>query len=219
MARKYCGHHCAKAAEAKAKAVRSSSFPVCEVEGCNRASRSGKASYCEAHYYRLRRNKTLALKAETSPPPITCSHTHGYLLEYAPDHWLAVRGNRSRVYQHRRVFFDAHGEGPFNCHWCNSQVTWDDMDVDHVNAVRDDNKPSNLVASCHPCNTRRGIAKITATHRQRSEAKVAFKGENLTLGQWAQRIGISRTSLAWRLNNGWDVARALTEPRGVAGPR
>jgi hypothetical protein len=47
---------------------------------------------------------------------------------------------------------------------------------------------------------------------------VTFNGETLTLNEWAARLGISGVSLKWRLNNGWSLDMALTEPRGISGP-
>lgn len=167
---------------------------------------------------RQRRNGHLSLMAEVSPPEDVITHSHGYLLEYRPDHWLADRLSGNRVYQHRRVFFDAHGEGPFNCNWCGIQVSWSDMHVDHLNAVRDDNRLENLVSSCAKCNQKRGNEKMRVTARQKSKAKIDWNGESLTAGQWAKRLGIGRNSVRWRLNNGWPKERALTEGRGKFGP-
>lgn len=39
-----------------------------------------------------------------------------------------------------------------------------------------------------------------------------FQGERLTLPEWSKRTGISHTALRARLNAGWPLARALTEP-------
>jgi len=173
---------------------------------------------CEKHYMRQRRRGTVRLKAEVSPPRPERTHSQGYVLEYMPEHplWQDVQG---RIYQHRRVFFDCHGKGPHCCHWCGKVVAWDEMDVDHVNAVRDDNDPGNLVASCPPCNKDRGRAKAAETARANAKHRIEFGGETLTPQQWATRIGISRTALMWRMANGWPIERALTDARGKTGPR
>ena len=42
--------------------------------------------------------------------------------------------------------------------------------------------------------------------------KYRYKGESLTVGEWAKRIGVSPAVLGMRLHTGWSVARALTEP-------
>lgn len=47
-------------------------------------------------------------------------------------------------------------------------------------------------------------------------------GLTLTLGEWADRIGVKRTTLSMRLRAGWSVEKALTtaanSPRGPRGP-
>lgn len=42
--------------------------------------------------------------------------------------------------------------------------------------------------------------------------KYRYKGESLTVGEWAKRIGVSPAVLGMRLHSGWTIARALTEP-------
>lgn len=218
-ARVLCGDQCRAASRDAKRAARQATYPECTYEGCSIKCRSAKAAYCETHYYRIRRNGHLMLRSEVSPPPLTIMHSQGYVLEYCPGHWIGRRTGDNRIYQHRRVYFDAHGEGPFNCHWCGVSVTWDDMHVDHINAVRSDNAIGNLVASCPNCNQKRGRAKMKLTHRARSKAKITWRGECLTIGEWASRIGISPQSLRYRLDAGWDQDRAMTQPRGVTGPR
>jgi len=149
--------------------------PQCTHDGCANAPRSARSGLCEKHYYRLRRRGTHLLKVEEIPPPREARHSQGYVVEYLPSHtlWGETQG---RIYQHRRVFFDQHGRGPHNCHWCGKTLHWNEMDVDHLNAVRDDNAIDNLVASCHPCNVKRAAAAMTETKRCRSKSKIAFKG-------------------------------------------
>lgn len=215
--RTYCGVACMREAGAEHRKATVADRPTCSMDGCTRHCRSSVSEYCEAHYYRLRRNGTMALKLDENPPPKEAGHSDGYVLEYAPGHPLKKR-NVSRVYQHRRVYYDEHGEGPFDCHWCGCTVTWDDMHVDHVNAVRDDNRPSNLVASCASCNIERGRPASIAAAREKAK-RYTMNGETLTVRQWAERLGISNTSIIWRLKNGWPLGRALTEGRGNTGPK
>lgn len=42
--------------------------------------------------------------------------------------------------------------------------------------------------------------------------KYRYKGESLTIGEWAKRAGLSPSVLFMRLKHGWSIARALTEP-------
>lgn len=218
QARKNCSKECTQSASRSREIAASSGWPTCCEESCGKTVRSARATHCEAHYARKRRSGSVRLKAEVAPPPLHISHSGGYVLEYSPNHPLQMAYGR-RVYQHRVVYHAAHGDGPFECNWCGCAVTWSDMHVDHLNDVKNDNREGNLVASCPQCNTKRGRGKMTDSHRKRSKAKVTWRGETLTLGQWASRIGISRESVAWRLSNGWDVDRALTEARGRFGPQ
>lgn len=60
------------------------------------------------------------------------------------------------MYEHRMVLFDSIGEGPHRCHWCSTPINWGaGLEVDHLDHVRDNNTPSNLVATCHGCNVKR----------------------------------------------------------------
>jgi hypothetical protein len=173
------------------------------------------AGYCDGCYARIRRKGTL----EYFKPEEIKTHTHGYLLVFAPDHPLTMRHSGPREYQHRIVFYDANGEGPFNCHWCGCDVTWADMHVDHVNAIKDDNRIENLVASCAGCNQKRGHEKMIQTVRKRRAIWIEYNGQRKTLKEWADEIGIVRESLKFRLKSGWSIERALTTPRGITGPK
>jgi hypothetical protein len=41
---------------------------------------------------------------------------------------------------------------------------------------------------------------------------VVARGERLTITEWAERVGIPSQRLWARINDGWDIERALTEP-------
>jgi hypothetical protein len=74
---------------------------------------------------------------------------------------------------HRQVLLATIGPGWHRCHWCNRPVSWDltypasiaGLVVDHLNEVKDDNRPENLVASCNPCNSGRSAAARHAAAR------------------------------------------------------
>lgn len=190
------------------------SVAKCSVDGCFSAPRRRTASYCEMHYYRQRRTGTTD-RIEWSGAQRRI-HSNGYVLLHAPGHPLA---KRNLVYEHRKVFHEQHGEGPFNCHWCGKVVTWVDMHVDHVNADPTDNRAENLVPSCPLCNQKRGIPKMTRRAREGQGVTLTFNGETMCLGEWAARLGLSRASLRGRLHAGWPLERALTQARGRFGPR
>lgn len=55
----------------------------------------------------------------------------------------------------------------------------------------------------------------TATEQMNNMSRnryLDFRGERLTVSQWAKRIGIRAMNLYDRLHKGWSVERALTEP-------
>lgn len=188
-------------------------YDVCCVEGCDRTARSVGTPYCEVHYMRLRRRGTTDRFSTAGRLP----HSNGYVLVYAPNHPLTQRHTGSWEYEHRVVYYDAHGEGPFTCHWCASVVGWDSMHVDHLNDMPTDNREENLVASCPLCNQKRGRVKMTRAQRANGTL-LSYDGRTLCLSEWARLLDISRSSLRWRLNAGWTIDEVLSRPRGMSGP-
>jgi 5-methylcytosine-specific restriction endonuclease McrA len=168
------------------------------------------------HYGRMRRTGTYGL-APKPKRPASLRHSGGYVIERTSGHPMEAPGFPGYAYQHRRVFFDANGPGPFACHVCGKAVSYDSMDVDHLNDDPQDNRPENLAPACPPCNRGRGAAKLAASVL--AKQGITHEGQTLTLNQWAAAKGISRQSLVHRLRNGWPLARALTEPRGRFGPK
>ena len=223
-ARKYCAESCRVKAQAEAAERRV--HAECSVEGCGKPATRKASCMCETHYYRQRRSGTTTLRTvvvsdevkasdECRVIPATVEHSHGYLLEYCPDHPL-VRESSPRVYQHRAVYYQHHGAGPFECHWCNRPVTWEGMHVDHIDDDKQNNAISNLVASCPTCNQARGQWKIRLFHRRKSGIQIGDRTH--TLNEWAAIAGISRNAIQARIDKGWTVERAVFEPRGRFGP-
>lgn len=184
---------------------------VCTASGCGKPHHC--RGYCKMHYTRLSRTGQLELRK----PDSFKEHSGGYLLRYDPDHPLANAGG-GRVYEHRRVYYNANGEGPFKCHWCGIVVTWSDMHVDHLNDDPKDNLLENLVASCPICNQKRGHHKVAKTMRQRG-VKITFDGRTMCLSEWAVEVGISVAALRYRIDAGWPIEQTLSRPRGKSGPK
>ena len=55
--------------------------------------------------------------------------------------------------------------------------------------------------------TRRTQARNTRVNR-----RLEFEGRSLTLGEWAEVLGVSRRTLITRLSRGWTLDRTLTQP-------
>lgn len=204
-------HHGDPLLGAKAEAYVPS--PCC-MDGCDRLTRSRNSPYCEMHYQRWWRKGTAS---DLVAKPVL-EHTGGYLIDYAPGHPLATDGAPRYVYQHRRVYYEANGGGPFSCHHCGKVVSWSDMHVDHLDDDPANNEPPNLVASCPTCNQRRGYNKMTKTRRSQGVQVTAF-GRTRCITEWANDLGISRSSVKRRLDMGWPPERAVSEPRGKFGPQ
>lgn len=211
--RLYCSFRC-KAYGRKVKLIEGCKGKTCKVLNCEKEPRSPGGSICEMHYARLRRNGTLD-KIGASP---LLKHSGGYVRVYAPGHPMAT-GGESYAYQHRVVFYDAHGDGPFNCHVCGRANMLANLHVDHLNEVRDDNRLENLRPACPRCNQWRGKTRRDVSWRVRHVHWLEHEGERLPISEWARRLGIRPGSILWRMRNGWPLSRALTERRGVRGPQ
>lgn len=123
------------------------------------------------------------------------------------------------TYEHRANYYDKHGEGPFPCHWCGETVTWETLHIDHLDDDKLNNDVGNLAATCPTCNQARGHDKIRKAMIDKVGILYEHEGLKLTAGDWAKRIGISRTSFTARVKAGWSVEKAVTTPRGKTGPR
>lgn len=187
---------------------------TCRVHGCASVANRKGAQMCEKHYMRNRRNGTTNKLDVVKPGALT--HSHGYKLIHAPDHELRRASNR--VYEHRAVYYAHHGSGPFVCHWCSVVVCWDDMHVDHLNDQKDDNSPTNLVASCAACNQKRGFRKMTKTHQQMSSRRYTAHGKTMCLNEWSRHLGLSRNAIEYRLEAGWKIDDVFSPRKGRSGP-
>ena len=123
----------------------------CDVDGCGKQARPGRQPICAMHYHR--RYRTGSLERD-EPSYRWINKSDGYYVNISADHPLA--GKNGVVREHRVVAYDKYGDGPHSCHWCGTVLQWVDICVDHMNNVRSDNTPDNLVVSCNGCNGSRG---------------------------------------------------------------
>ncbi len=90
--------------------------------------------------------------------------------------------SRRIVYEHREVLFNKIGLGPHLCFYCHKPINWaignnrskrtdrtwsGVLVVEHLNGVKDDNRPENLQPACGPCNL------IHRAERKRHDALVS----------------------------------------------
>ena len=110
------------------------------------------------HYHRLYRHGDVNKVARGR------REVERYAHKQNPSHPLAMANGF--VYVHRATLFDAIGEGPQACHWCERELQWSlpkgdpaALQVDHLDGNRRNNELSNLVPSCRRCNVGRGQAE------------------------------------------------------------
>lgn len=120
---------------------------------------------CIAHLT-SRRTAAATGPDETAGPAATA-----YVQGWAPEHPVAVQGGL--VAEHRRVLYDRLGPGPHSCHWCGREVRWDtyptapgELVVDHLDWLKHNNDPDNLVPACRPCNLARRPGSTMRPHAE-----------------------------------------------------
>lgn len=62
-----------------------------------------------------------------------------------------------------------------------------------------------------PDNCRWATMQVQSSNR-RTNRKITFNGETLTIAEWARRIGTSRQTIRNRLEQGWSDAEIITMP-------
>jgi hypothetical protein len=132
-------------------------FPRCHEAGCDHAGRS-KHGYCKKHaqYRRIAEVKAAYTSGELTPDlinPKLRTRKDGYVLRYAPWHQLSMTSGY--VLEHRYQAHEKYGAGDQKCHWCDTALTWKTVEVDHLDWVRGNNDPANLVTACKVCNNTR----------------------------------------------------------------
>lgn len=146
--KRYCSETCK---EANRKARREAK-PQCAVPDCSNPSsyKSAIGSICNGCYYRFRRTGTLERRECYKPR----KRPQGYVVLVEPDHPMATK--KGLVFEHRKVLYDYTNGQDQQCHWCGISLGWKELVVDHLNEIKWDNRPENLVPACSGCNMARG---------------------------------------------------------------
>lgn len=63
----------------------------------------------------------------------------------------------------------------------------------------------------------RWATKVEQARNKRNNHVLTYQGESLCIAAWAERLGVSRNLLYSRINKGWSVERAFTEPSNRRG--
>lgn len=71
---------------------------------------------------------------------------------------------------------------------------------------RKDNEKGYHPSNCHWA-TRRQQAR-----NRRSNKLFVYNGEKLCVAELAERVGLPRAVVSWRLNAGWKLVKALQDP-------
>lgn len=95
----------------------------------------------------------------------------GYVKLLHRNHPLASK--EGHVFEHRAVVYAKHDGRCPDCFWCGAKLDWEEAVVDHLNEVKSDNRPDNLLIACNPCNRARG-ALLPFIARMRGEAVRTF---------------------------------------------
>jgi 5-methylcytosine-specific restriction endonuclease McrA len=175
----------------------------CSGDGCEKTAQS--KGLCSMHYARFYRGGTLERRQTRKQLYV---HTQGYLVEHDPTHPLA--NGSGEVYQHRRVYYDANGDGPFACTWCGITVFWSTLHIDHLDDCKTNNELSNLAASCGPCNTSRGLHKTRAT--KAANRGIEYKGVIYLRSELAAMVDMTWQGFSQRLRT-MSVEEAMDRPK------
>jgi hypothetical protein len=135
----------------------------CSIKGCDGLSRTRRSGTCHKHYHRFYRTGSFDLETGKPAAPVYRNWTvaqHGYVVKLCKDHPAASAGGY--LYQHRAVLYEMIGPGAHPCRWCGDVVEWGakgarKLVADHLDSDKRNNVPENLAASCHRCNSTRGL--------------------------------------------------------------
>ena len=121
----------------------------CCVDGCDREAMYKTDKLCQKHYFRRMRYGTFEL---TSTRKYKIYTPNGYCKVYEPNCELSDK--TGYVFEHRFVCY-SNNVNISKCKFCNKELTWNSVHIDHIDNDRLNNILSNLRPLCNGCNTQR----------------------------------------------------------------
>lgn len=133
----------------------------CSVSGCTRVQHC--RGLCERHYTRIRKTGSYeAVFGSTKEVGTIRVIAKGYVQIKVPGHPTAYKPTGWALL-HRKLMWDAFGEGPHPCWGCGKSLEWSSsgdyqssyssaLVVNHLNEDTSDNTLKNLTFSCNQCN-------------------------------------------------------------------
>lgn len=192
---------------------------TCTVDGCDTGVRSARSPYCEMHYGQLRRNGYLGPLKRAD----LIETTAGYVMLKAPHHPLTTPAQTFRVYEHRAEFYAHFGEGPFACAGCGLELRWDAANVCRHSDDKTDNRIGNLELKCRSCASKMSYDAARQTLEQTHYVWLEWGGRRQTASEWADELGLKRSTILRRFHAGWPVEKIVTTKlngsRGDARPQ
>lgn len=178
----------------------------CLVKGCSK-DRGNRKTYCEAHYYRLRRTGSLGKF------PIEIREKHGKVKTIEYRAWSSMNGRCHNPDNKRWEYYG--GRGITVCKsWRNSFSNFlADMGLKPKPNMSLDRRNTN--GNYTPGNCRWATPQEQMGNRRTCRV-IKFRNQSKTLAGWSRETGIKRETIAARLNHGWSTEKALSLRPGIS---
>ncbi len=165
---------------------------------------------------RINTGKTLScgcLRAETTVRRNQERTRHGHTTGYGSSpEYVAWRSMRARCYYASNIDYSSYGGRGITV--CERWQTFDGFlaDMGHRPSPGHtlDRYPDND-GNYEPGNCRWATARQQGRNR-RTNHYVTVGVESYTIAEWSERKGVSEDSIRWRLKNGWNPERAVSQP-------